>query len=312
MILRSLFFGVVHLLAALALFLPIHLPQVLVAVTLYLWMGFGITIGYHRLLTHRAFKCPLWLEYLLVTGASLAVQHGPLFWVTNHRIHHARSDQEGDVHSPRDGFWWSHMGWVLVPNSDDETTWRKYAPDLASFRYYHVLGKMVIVPFLLATVVAALLFGWESVPLVVCLPMVLCNQVTYSINSVCHVTGSRRFSTRDSSRNVWWLSIASLGESWHNNHHALPRSARQGLAWYEIDLSWMMIVLWEKSGLATHLCRPEQYPLYRQVMGLGTPSLPRVDLADDDKSRVSELITPSALSPSAPIVLPAQPNPKPC
>lgn len=269
MIAARIFLVVAHLIALGAFFLPFSPAALAVGFVLYLWMGLGVTAGYHRLLSHRAYKTPKWVEYILATGGAASIQGSPLLWVANHRHHHAYSDKPEDIHSPRRGLWWSHFGWAVDPNSTDPNGWRKYCKDMGHDRYYHFLSQHRAVPLAVTTLIVGLALGWTSVPLAVFLPFVIMFNVTMAINSVCHVpaVGSRRFPIKDDSRNVWWLSLLSFGESWHNNHHALARSARMGLAWYEVDLAWMFIRGLEKVGLAWDLVHPEVYPSYHRAMG---------------------------------------------
>ena len=242
---------VVHLVAASAFLLPVRTGLVALAVVTYFSIGFSTTIGLHRLLSHRSFECPRWLEYSLVTVAMLTGQGSPLLWVANHRIHHGRSDREGDVHSPRRrGFWYGHILWIIDDASTDPEAYRKYCKDLAGDAYYHWLVRFRLVPQALAVALVGLTLGWKSVPVVFFLPVVCWMHSTYMVNSVCHDGrfGSRLFETREGSRNVWWVGLLALGEGWHNNHHAYPRSARHGLGARQLDLSYLVIrffgVLW--------------------------------------------------------------------
>jgi stearoyl-CoA desaturase (delta-9 desaturase) len=216
------------------------------AVTLFLyWMctGLGISMGYHRLHTHRSYQVPLPLEYFFAVCGTLTLQGGPIFWVATHRIHHQKSDQPGDPHSPHDGGWWAHMGWLLVGDSkhSDTALMSKYAPDLGKDRFYVWLNKYHWVPMI---VLGAALFAIGGISFVlwgICLRVVVGLLSTCLVNSATHMWGSRRFATRDDSRNNWLIALITSGEGWHNNHHAHPTSARHGLAWYEFDLSWIQI-----------------------------------------------------------------------
>jgi stearoyl-CoA desaturase (delta-9 desaturase) len=215
-----------------------------VAVFLYwLTIGIGISMGYHRLHTHRSYKVPIALEYFFAVCGALTLEGGPISWVATHRIHHQKSDQPGDPHSPRDGAWWSHMGWVVLgpANHNDTRKMSKYAPDLARHRFYLWLNTY---HWVLSIVLAVLLFALGGLPLVlwgVCLRVVAGLHATWLINSATHIWGKRRFPTRDDSRNNWWVALFTFGEGWHNNHHAHPASARHGLAWHEFDPSWLLI-----------------------------------------------------------------------
>ncbi len=225
----------------------------LVAMALWWISGsLGIGIGYHRLLTHRGYKTPKWVEYFLTTCATLALEGGPIFWVATHRIHHQYSDQEGDPHSPRDGKWWAHMGWILTGKSmhHDTTTLARYVPDLSKDRFHVWITRYHYVPLIVLGVALLALGGLPLLLWGVFLRTVVGLHCTWMVNSITHVWGSRRFATRDLSTNNWWVALLSFGEGWHNNHHAHPTSARHGLAWYEIDLNWYGIWVLKKLGLA--------------------------------------------------------------
>ena len=246
-------FAVFHAGAIAALFM-FSWRAVGVAAFLY-WFatGLGISMGYHRLHTHRSYKVPLLLEYCFAVCGTLTLEGGPIFWVATHRIHHQKSDQPGDPHSPRDGGWWAHIGWLLVGENRLSNTplLSKYAPDLARDRFYVLLNDYHWVPMIGLAVV---LFAIGGIPFVlwgICLRVVLGLHATWLVNSATHMWGSRRFATRDDSRNNWWVALLTSGEGWHNNHHAHPTSARHGLAWYEFDLSWIQIKILEFLGLAT-------------------------------------------------------------
>lgn len=228
--------------------------RALITAVFLLWVatGLGISLGYHRLHTHRSYKVPRWLEYFFALCGTLTLEGGPIFWVATHRIHHQNSDQPGDPHSPRDGAWWSHMGWILRGEAKHNNTrlMAKYAPDLAKHRFYvwlneyHWIAPVAVGLVLLATG-GLPLFLWGG-----CMRTVVGLHATWAVNSATHMWGSRRFATRDDSRNTWWVALVSFGEGWHNNHHAHPTSARHGLAWYEFDPSWITIKLLSWAGIA--------------------------------------------------------------
>ena len=225
------------------------------AVSIFLiWLatGLGISMGYHRLHTHRSYQVPLWLEYFFATCGALTLEGGPIFWVATHRIHHQKSDQPGDPHSPRDGAFWAHIGWILFGDAvhDNTRAMAKYAPDLARHRFYVWLNNYHWVP---SVVLAVLLYAIGGLPMFlwgICLRIVVGLHGTWLVNSATHMWGSRRFSTRDDSRNLWWVALITFGEGWHNNHHAHPTSARHGLTWYEFDVSWITIKLLRRLGIA--------------------------------------------------------------
>jgi stearoyl-CoA desaturase (delta-9 desaturase) len=244
--------GVFHLGAIAALF-TFNWHFLVAAVALY-WLatGLGISMGYHRLHTHRSYKIPLLLEYLFATFGTLTLEGGPISWVATHRIHHQNSDRTGDPHSPRQGGFWAHAGWLLFgePNHSNTKKMSKYAPDLAKRPYYVWLNNYHWVP---TTVLAVLLYVIGGVPLFlwgICLRVVFGLHTTWLVNSVTHMWGRRRFATHDDSRNNWWVALLTFGEGWHNNHHAHPTSARHGLAWYEFDPSWIQIKLLRFLGVA--------------------------------------------------------------
>lgn len=224
-----------------------------VAVFLYWFtVDLGISLGYHRLHTHRSYKVPLWLEYFFATCGALTLEGGPIFWVATHRVHHQLSDKQGDPHSPRDGAWWAHVGWILVGEAKHNNTrlMAKYAPDLAKHRFYVWLNNYHWVPIV---VLAGVLYAIGGLPMVlwgICLRITVGLHATWLVNSATHMWGGRRFLTRDDSRNNWWVALLTFGEGWHNNHHAHPTSARHGLAWYEFDPSWLQIRLLEALGIA--------------------------------------------------------------
>ena len=241
-----------HLAAGAALFFW-SWPAVITAVVFYWVSGsLGIGMGYHRLLTHRGYKVRKPVEYFLVTCGTMALQGGPIQWVVTHRIHHAHTDRAGDPHTPRDGRWWAHIGWILwgTAQNHTESTVAHYAPDLTNDRYYRWLTRFYYIPLL---VVGALLFvfgGWGVMLWGVFLRLTLMLHATWFVNSATHLWGQTRFETGDDSRNSWWVALLTFGEGWHNNHHAHPTSARHGLRWYELDLNWLGIRTLQFLGLA--------------------------------------------------------------
>jgi fatty-acid desaturase len=217
----------------------------------------GIGMGYHRLLTHRGYKTPKWVEYVMTVCATLTLEGGPIFWVATHRIHHQFSDKQGDPHSPVDGKWWSHMGWILVGKSmhHDTTTLARYVPDLAKDKFHIWITKYHYVPMI---ILAAILFAVGGLPFLlwgIFVRTTLGLHFTWLVNSATHLWGSRRFKTSDNSTNNLVVALLTWGEGWHNNHHAHPVSARHGLKWYEIDVNWYGIWTLKKLGLARKVNR---------------------------------------------------------
>ncbi len=251
------FLSLFHLASIAALFFW-SWPAVITAVILY-WVGgsLGIGMGYHRLMTHRGYKVPRVVEYFLVLCGALALQGGPIQWATTHRIHHANTDKEGDPHTPRDGRWWSHIGWVLArtPQLLDKTQLQRYAPDLMKQRFYRWLNRFYWLPLVMLGVGLLAFGGYRVMLWGIFLRVTLGLHSTWLVNSATHLWGKQRFVTGEDSRNNWWVALLSFGEGWHNNHHAHPTSARHGLAWYELDLNWWGIRVMQFLRLARAIKR---------------------------------------------------------
>lgn len=241
---------------AVAAFFYVDYGAMLVAAFLYWLSGMlGIGMGYHRLLTHRGYKTPKWVEYFLTFCGTLALEGGPIFWVATHRIHHQYSDKEGDPHTPREGTYWAHMGWIFTGAAmhHDTQVLRRYVPDLSKDPVHVWLTKWHWVP---QVVVGLALLAYGGMPYVLwgtAFRVTAGLHATWLVNSATHKWGSRRFQTRDDSTNNWWVAMVTWGEGWHNNHHAHPVSARHGLAWYEIDLNYYGIKTLQLLGLATDI-----------------------------------------------------------
>jgi stearoyl-CoA desaturase (delta-9 desaturase) len=254
----------------------LHWSDVAVFLIMYLVCAMGVTVGFHRHLTHRSFKAKKPVRFALAAAGSIAIEGPVISWVADHRKHHAFSDQEGDPHSPHvgHGSGWSgairglfhaHVGWLFIHTQRGKRD--RYAPDLIAdptisfidrtFLFWVVAG--LALPFGLGyliggslnTALTGLLWGGGVRMLVV-------HHVTYSINSLCHFFGRRDFATGDESRNLAWLSIFTFGESWHNNHHAFPTSARHGLRFWQIDPSWIVIRALEATGLVWDVVRVDE------------------------------------------------------
>jgi fatty-acid desaturase len=224
------------------------------AVVWILAQNVGIAMGYHRLLTHRGYATPKWLEYSIAACGTLALQGGPIYWIAVHRMHHKYTDKPGDPHSPRDGKWWSHMGWIMNGSLRNETeSLKQYAPDLSRDRFYLWLNKYHWIPLTVVGLSLLAIGGWPWILWGTFVPVTIGLHTTWMVNSVTHLWGRRRFSTNDDSRNNLWVALLTGGEGWHNNHHANPVSARHGLAWYEVDLNYFGIQLLERIGLAKHV-----------------------------------------------------------
>ena len=237
--------GIVHL-GALCAFIPgmFSWSMVALAVVLYYITGaWGICLCYHRVLTHRSLSVPRPVEGLIAIIGVLALQGGPIDWIATHRKHHAHSDTDGDPHDIHRGLWWSHIEWLYRPNaarlSDAEMV--RLAPDLAGSRFYQFLQKTHLLWTLALGLVLLAIGGWQWVIWGIFVRAVMTYHITWLVNSAAHYTGYRTYRTGDNSTNNWWVALLAWGEGWHNNHHAFPFSARHGLRWFEIDMTWITI-----------------------------------------------------------------------
>jgi len=270
--------AVMHLLALTALF-----PY------FFSWIGFaamvlgihvfgqGITIGYHRLLTHRSFKTPRWVEYTLAILGICCLEDSPVRWVAIHRIHHVHSDHQPDPHSPLVNFLWSHMGWLMVKNRDTHSfaAIEKFSKDLLRDPFYMYLEKRPFTHVYIALLqiplffLAGLAIGWvgwgQAAALQLGLSMVVWGvyvriiavwHITWSVNSLSHMFGYQNYNTDEHSRNNWLVALITVGEGWHNNHHEDPSTACLQHRWWEIDISYYEIKMLEKLGLASDVIEP--------------------------------------------------------
>ena len=241
----------------------------------WLYHGLGITLGYHRLLTHKSLKVPTWLKYFIVSGGYLCFMGAPINWVGVHRLHHQKSDQDEDPHSPVHGFKHALYGWMFTMGdrqSDEEL--QKQVPDLMQDRLFRMLGVdhagsqalRCLIICVVTRLVLLFFFGW--IPFIAnAIASFIVFWSPQLVNSICHMQsqGYRLWKTRDESRNVWWVALLSCGEGWHNSHHATPRSARHGMLWWEFDVTYVAIVILEKLGLATDVVRPQKLPTVNDI-----------------------------------------------
>lgn len=237
---------------ALFAFLPSNFSWSAVGLMLFLhWVtgGLGITLGWHRLVSHRSFQTPKWLEYFLVFCGSLSMQGGVIWWVGLHRHHHLYSDQHNDHHDSGKGFWWSHMGWMFYEVPAEKEVDR-FTKDIADDPVYRFLDNYFFPLQIALAVVLYLIGGWSFVVWGVFVRLVLVYHCTWFVNSATHKFGYRTYESGDRSTNCWWVAVVTYGEGWHNNHHAFQYSARHGLQWWEIDTTWMMIQALQALGLA--------------------------------------------------------------
>lgn len=254
-----------------------------VALAAFLWWvtgSLGIGMGYHRLLTHRSYKTPKWVEYTLATFGTMTLEGGPIFWVATHRIHHEHTDKPGDPHSPRDGKWWSHMGWITNGKAMHRSTdaLAPFARDLVNDPFHVWLSKWHWVPLVVSSLAILAIFGWQVTLWAVFVRVTLGLHFTWLVNSATHLWGSRRFDTDDDSRNSFWVAILTFGEGWHNNHHAHMQSARHGLRWWEIDMNYYGIVVLRMLGLAKGIKLPYAHARVRKV-GSAVPAANGTQLA---------------------------------
>ena len=243
---------VFHIGAVAALFM-FTWPALIACLVLWWAAGsLGVGMGFHRLLTHRGFKTPKGVEYFLTLCGLLALEAGPIRWVVTHRIHHAHTDAPGDPHTPREGSWWAHMGWILKGTAQryDDSVCMRYAPDLMKDPVHRWFEKWYYVPLVVLGGILFAVGGWPMLFWGVFLRVTFNFHTTWLVNSATHLWGTRRFETKDDSRNSWWVALLTWGEGWHNNHHAHPSAARHGLAWYEVDVNWWGIRALQSLGLA--------------------------------------------------------------
>jgi stearoyl-CoA desaturase (Delta-9 desaturase) len=251
----------------------LHWSDLAIFVVMYLVAGLGVTVGFHRLLTHRSFATYKPIAYALAIAGSMSVQGPVIGWVADHRKHHAHTDEEGDPHSPHvghgagvmgaiKGLWWAHLGWLLDRHRQADPA--RYARDLRedagmrriSRAFVPLVLAGLLLPFAAGLAITGTLAGAATALLWGGLVRIfVLHHITWSVNSVCHFFGRRRFRTDDESTNVTWVALLSFGEGWHHNHHAFPRSAKHGLRWYEPDVSAWIIRGLERLGLAWNVIR---------------------------------------------------------
>ena len=277
--LRSYAFMGIHILALATLFTGVSVPA-LVALLVTFWVRlFGITGGYHRYFSHRSFKTGRLFQFGLAWLGASAGQNGPLWWVSHHRHHHRHADTGDDIHPPGlKGFWWAHAGWILSRRYDgyDKSLvkdLRRY-PELRLLDQLHMLAPLSlgIVLFAVGWWLEVAFPGlgttrWQMLGWGLFVSTMLLYHVTFLVNSVAHMSGRRRYATRDHSRNNWWVALLTLGEGWHNNHHRYPSSERQGFYWWELDVTHYVLKALEKLGLVWDLRAPPP-AAYREQAGV--------------------------------------------
>jgi stearoyl-CoA desaturase (delta-9 desaturase) len=251
---------------------------------MYLLVGFGVTVGFHRLLTHRAFEAPPAVRGTLAALGSMSVQGAVIHWVADHRKHHTFTDEDGDPHSPHlhgadgwrgvlKGLWHSHTGWLF--DGSERTQARRFAPDLLKDPVIRFVDRWffgwVALGLVLPFAAGLVLSGWELTAALSALlwggfvRIFLLHHATWSVNSICHMYGSQPFELEDESRNNVAVALVTLGEGWHHNHHAFPTSARHGLRWLQFDPTYAFIRALEAVGLARNVRRPTEEQLVRKL-----------------------------------------------
>jgi len=256
---------------------------IIAALTIYFARVFGLTAFYHRYFSHRSFKTSRWFQFVGALLGNLAVQRGPIWWTAHHRDHHRNSDKEDDIHSPRaHGFIWSHMLWFMTDENyktKDHLVkdWLKF-PEIRLLDRFDFLAPALLgvgtfgLGYCLAVFAPELgVTGWQMFVWVFLVSTIALHHTTFAINSLAHTLGTRRFETRDDSRNNWWLALITFGEGWHNNHHHYPNSVRQGFYWWEIDVTYYLLVVLSWFGLVWDLKGVPQR-VYDQAAAKPAPS----------------------------------------
>jgi stearoyl-CoA desaturase (delta-9 desaturase) len=249
-----------------------------VVITGFSWLGialafafywprmFFVTGAYHRYFSHRSYKTSRWFQFILALGATMTAQKGVLWWAAHHRVHHKHSDEPGDLHSVvQSGFWWAHHGWIL--SNDLEGTHLAGIKDFAKYPELRWINRWWMLPPIAVGVAVFLIGGFFGLVWAFAVPQVLCWHGTFTINSLSHLWGNRRYATTDDSRNNFVLAVITMGEGWHNNHHHYQVSARQGFFWWEIDCTYYVLralaaigVVWDLHGIPDHIKQPDAAP----------------------------------------------------
>jgi len=260
-------FVLVHLGCVAVLWTGVTWPAIALGVGLYWLRMFGVTAGYHRYFSHRSFTTSRLFQFVLAWLAQSSAQRGVLWWAAKHRHHHVHSDTAEDVHSPlRTGFAYSHVGWIFARRHDGFDPGA--IPDFARYPELRLLQRFELVPAVALALLCLLLAGWPGLVVGFLWSTVLVYHATFCINSLAHVRGSRRYVTGDTSRNNLVLAIVTMGEGWHNNHHAYPSSTRQGFRWWEVDATYYLLKLLATFGIVRGVDGPPERVLRNeQVLG---------------------------------------------
>ncbi|MFP6684749.1 MAG: acyl-CoA desaturase [Polyangiaceae bacterium] len=249
-------FILIHLVPLAIIFTGVTARSVILCVTLYFVRMFFITAGFHRYFSHRSYKMGRIMQFLMAFGGTTSAQKGVLWWAAHHRHHHKHSDEESDIHSPRHGFWWSHAGWILCDKYNE--TRFDLIPDLAKYPELRWLNRFHLVPPIMLAIACVAIDGWSGLVIGFFLSTAVLYHGTFTINSLTHVFGRRRYVTADTSRNSLILALITLGEGWHNNHHYYQRATNQGFFWWEIDISFYVLKLLSWMRLVRGIHTPPQ------------------------------------------------------
>lgn len=232
----------------------VHWSDLALLATMYSLVGIGVTVGYHRMLTHRSFRAHPIVKCILLILGSMSIERSPLLWAANHIKHHAHADRPGDPHSPLEGFFHAHLGW-LFQDIEHGADPQVYCRNLLADPIVVFISRTFLLWVALSLIIPFAIGGWTGLLWGGLVRIFLTHHVTWSVNSVCHTFGKREFETNDQSRNEWVVGLLALGEGWHNNHHAFPRSAFHGLHWWQFDLSGYIIWTLERLGLVQDVYR---------------------------------------------------------
>jgi stearoyl-CoA desaturase (Delta-9 desaturase) len=275
-------FILVHVACFAVFWTGLDVEAVVLCAFMFFIRKFGITGGFHRYFSHRSYKTSRPFQFALAFLGGSAAQKGALWWSAHHRHHHRHSDTEDDLHSAKlEGFYWSHIGWVLSPEYEEYDA--KAIKDLSKFPELVWLDKWIFIPPVAAAVFCFLVHGWMGLVVGFFISTVILYHTTFAINSLCHMFGSRRYETGEASKNSLWLALLTMGEGWHNNHHHYPLSARQGFFWYEIDLTYYVLLGLEKLGIVWDLQAPPRRMLEREAMtALAKPEPAAVESVEEE------------------------------
>ena len=269
----------------------VNWPDLALLATLYSLIALGVTIGYHRMLTHRSFRPHPVVKLILLILGSMSLEGSALSWAATHIKHHAHSDREGDPHSPIEGFFHAHMGWLFRDSMADPNM---YCRNLVKDPIVVFVSRTFLLWVALSLVIPFLIGGWTGLLWGGLVRIFLTHHVTWSVNSVCHTFGKREFETNDRSHNEWLVGLLGFGEGWHNNHHAFPRSAFHGLHWWQFDLSGYIIWTLERLGLAREVYRVSPVSLsrrstHKQKSAVTVPATP-VPVEEVENSQVDKVL----------------------